>query len=349
MADVLEDSGIAWPHPAMWSQMPQQIYSISPPRKAKARRPDPHGLSPGRRAVSNTGTCPEADKLGADPESSHGLKGLPSYQDCETQYELEDSQWPPMPAMPDPFVDDSRFQSHKKLARDVTSNAQSMPDCYSVESNTSNPIAAHNVPAFPESQFDELMASYSPRKDTRSGTFAAANTRAGSSANTPPTRTSSFCAAEPNSSLYSHKYSRSVSVTTRDPQLKAFRMPSDTSTTSSFSESSMEASELPGKIIRKNPAKYVKSRREGTSSEFEPGFRLRRNSSEDSLSCRSKENQMRDADDPIVISDGKRKRANTRARPKLHIRNGDGNFSPTRKVSRVEGKGELDESVVDYM
>lgn len=167
--------------------------------------------------------------------------------------------------------------------------------------------AAQDTSPLPESQFDELMASYSPHKDTSSGTFASANLK---------------------------MEVRSTAPATRDSELAEVRMDLDSGkrTILSFGES-----EQPSTTIRKSTAKDVKSKME---SNLKSGSKIRK---QPLAGNHGKEIEMRDAEDYVVVGESKRKRASTNSKPRHATTGSDSNCSPTRKVSRVGWTGGLDE------
>lgn len=345
----MEDSGIAWPNPAMWCHMPQRFYSISPPRKAKAktRDPDAHDHSPAHRAVRKDGICTSSDTARPASTSTHELMDPPAQGTRELHYELEDPCWARMPLLPDPFVDDSRYRLRKKLTRVSASDHQSVSGSHPVvpprddDPNhiTTNGVAQDTSP-LPESQFDELMASYSPRKDTSSGTFASTNLKMACAATTPPIQTRFMVASQLKVHSYTDEELCSSAPATRDSQLAEVQMDSDSGKRSVVSNYSFGETELAGTTMRKSTAKDVKSKKENN---LKSDNKIRKQSLADSSCNHGKEMEMRDAEDPVVVGESKRKRTSTNSKPRRVTTSSDSNCSPGRKVSRVGRNGGLDE------
>lgn len=324
----------------MWCQMPHRFYNISPPRKAKAktRDPDAHGHSPAHHVVKKEGICTPSNTARPASTSTHELMHPPAQGTRELHYELEDPCWARMPLLPDPFVDDSRYRLRKKLIGGSASDHQSMTDSHPVvpardddQSHTTTNGAAQDTSPLPESQFDELMASYSPRKDMSSGALAPANLKVAFAANTLPIQT-----------RYTDEELRSTAPATRDSDLAEVQMDPDSGKRSVVSNHSFGKSELPGTTIRNSTAKDIKSKKESNpklksdnKSRKQPWAALSRD--------HGKEIEMRDADDPVVVGESKRKRASKNSKPRQVTTSSDSNCSPTRKVSRVGWNGGLDE------
>ncbi|MCJ1348986.1 hypothetical protein MMC31_007219 [Peltigera leucophlebia] len=317
--DVLEDAGIAWPNPAMWCQMPQRFYSISPPRKVNTRDPDAHEHSPAHRAVRKDRIYTPSDTARPASTSTQELIDQPTAQGTrELHYELEDPCWARMPLLPDPFVDDMSESRPVKQARDDDPN------------HITTNGAAQDTSPLPESQFDELMASYSPRKDTSSGMFASANLKVAGAVNTPPIQTRFMVASELKVHSYNDEELRSTAQTTRDSELAEVQMDPDSGKRSNHS---FGESEQPSTTPRKSTAKDVKSRK-GCNLKSDNKIRKQLLAGN-----HGKEIEMRDAEDPVVVGEGKRKRASTNSKSRQVITSSDSNCSPTRKVSRVEWNG----------
>ena len=325
----------------MWCQIPQRFYSISPPHKTKAktRDLDAHGHSPVHRAVMKDGTCAPADRAKPALTSPHKLVEPPAQGTRELHYELEDLCWARMPFLPDPFVDDSRYRLRKTLTEGSASDHQpvsdshpAVPACDDGPDQITTNGAAQDISPLPESQFDELMASYSPRKDTSSGTFASANLKVVCVANTPPIQNRFMVGSELKNQSYSDENLRSTAPTTCHSELAEVQMDPGSGKRSIVSNSSFGQSELPGTTIRKCTAKCIKSKETILKSDV----KIRKQHLE-------KEIEIRDAEDPVAVGDSKRKRANPKSKQRQATISGDSNCSPTRKASRVGWNGGLDE------
>lgn len=320
--------------------MPQRFYSISPPRKvnAETRDPDAHEHSPAHRAVRKDRIYTPSDIARPASTSTQELIDPPAAQGTrELHYELEDPCWARMPLLPDPFVDDSRYRLRKKLTGGSASDHQSVSESRPVKQardDDPNHIttngAAQDTSPLPESQFDELMASYSPRKDTSSGMFASANLKVAGAVNTPPIQTRFMVASELKVHSYNDEELRSTAQTSRDSELAEVQMDPDSGKRSNHS---FGESKQPSKTPRKSTAKDVKSRK-GCNLKSDNKIRKQLLAGN-----HGKEIEMRDAEDPVVVGEGKRKRASTNSKSRQVITSSDSNCSPTRKVSRVEWNG----------
>lgn len=348
----MEDSGIAWPNPAMWCQMPHRFYSTSPPRKAKAktRDPDAHGHSPAHHVVKKEVICTPSNTARPASTSTHELMHSPAQGAPELHFELEDPCWARMPLLPDPFVDDSRYRVRKRLIGGSASDHQSVTDQSLTDSHpvvpahdddqsqTTTDGAAQDTSPIPESQFDELMASYSPRKNTSSGTLASANLKV---ACTAPIQTRFMAASELKTHSYTDEELRSTAPATSDCRLTDVQIDpdSDSGKRSAVSNHSFGKSELPGTTIRDCMAKDIKSKKEN-NLKLKSDNKMRK---QPLASDHGKEIESGDANDPFVVGESKRKRVSTNPKPRQVTASSDSNCSPTRKVSRVGWNGGLDE------
>ena len=238
----------------MWYQLPQGFCAVPSPHKA-GTDPDAHAHSPRRRDGSEG--------------SSRAASVMLTQPPAMTRPGAQDPHWVPLAELADPFVEDSRpvYKQSPKRALSTSTGDQSMPDYNSLAPASSRHHSSHSegpnaLSENTESQFDELMAAYSPQREM-TGTHAPANTRSSSAANTPPKPLRPSAAAEARAASYSHLNVRSVSVSTRDPQQPPpqLRESSDVSMKSAFST---QVSEHP---VRAKPAAEIKSRKEGRSGE----------------------------------------------------------------------------------
>lgn len=328
----------------MWCQMPQRFYCISPPHKTKATTIDPnaHGQSPVHRAVMKDGTCAPLDQAKPASTIPHELVDSPAQGTRQPHYELEDPCWARMPHLPDPFIDDSRYRLHKRLTEGSAPGRQPVSDSHptvAAPDDDSNQIttngAAQDISPLPESQFDELMASYSPRKNTSSGTLSSANLKVACAANTPPRF---IVGSEENIRSYSDENSRPTAPATRDSELAEAQMEPGSGKGSIVSNRSFGQSERRGTTKRKGSAKDTDSK----ESILKSDHKIRKQPPAGSSRNHGKEIEMREAEDPVAVRDSKRKRANPNSK-RRQVNISDSNCSPTRKASRVGWNGGLDE------
>lgn len=320
--------------------MPQRFYCISPPHKPKATiDPDAHGQSPVHRTVMKYGTCAPLDQAKPASTSPHELVDSPAQGTREPHDELEDPCWARMPHLPDPFIDDSRYQLHKRLSEGSASDRQPGSDSHptvAAHDGDSNQIttigAAQDSSPLPESQFDELMASYSPRKDTSSGTFSSANLKVACAANTPPRL---IVGSELKTRSYSDENLRPTGPATRDSELAEFRNDPGSNKGSIVSNRSFGQSERLGTTKRKSSSKDSNSK----ESVLKSDNKIRE---QHPAGSPRKEIEMREVEDPVAVGDSRRKRANPNSK-RRQATIGDSNCSPTRKTSRIGWNGGLDE------
>ena len=356
MIEALEDSGIAWPNRSMWYQAPQQLFNVSSPQSIEAVNLKMDIHSPCGRSLPKFATCQQVAMSAACPESSHDFMPVPSLGSRELL--LEKPSWTSLSTMLDPFIDDGGYCIHKTDGGQATLEDQTMPDFYHSVTPASSQSSSnyHNIMhiatlgglAPPESQFDELMASLSPRKDSDSGTFAPTNTRANSAANTPPTRTEHAAAAEAADFSYSQGICQPSSVTPWDPSLTLTGEPWTTGARSCYAESAWESMERYGAKARKGPAKDVKGRKEGMDNGHGPPVRAQKRTAADPARCHDREHGRGSGENPVLVSDGKRKRVGKIPASRLPIKDGD-DTSPTRQMSKAGSFAELTEDTYPAM
>lgn len=271
----------------MWRQPPQQTYNVPSPHKIEGTDSDAHGHSPRRRDGSK-----DSSRM-----DSRGLLPPPA---------IPDPYWSSTPTLPDPFIEIEKHPKLKKGASQLSSEDQSMPDYprpftplskLNSNSHAVGPYGACGALGPDESQFEELMASYSPGKNAISGTLAPANTRA-SSATSPPDQLLRLSAAETRDSSYEYEDSHSISMTIQDPRL----LPTRESSSASMKSNYLDFSDEPVG----SPAKSIRGKKEGRASDANLSTRMERNLSARSSSSHEQE-MTRDADE-ISLSGGKRKR-----------------------------------------
>ena len=199
-----------------------------------------------------------------------------------------------------------------------------------------------------ESQFDDVMAGFSPsrKQSALSGISAPSNTRASSAANTPPGLHAPSSTLAGSGAVLFEGHPRSVSVTTRDPPPSIARVPSDTirkqsetrKNESSHSDAHENAKEKTEATIRKKPVGRPRGRKEGRSSEQGldvPINETERRASTGSVNANAKA-KADESDDKI--GDGKRKRVSSTFGSKVPLKDRAENahlLSPTRKVSKT--------------
>ena len=195
-----------------------------------------------------------------------------------------------------------------------------------------------------ESQFNEMMASFSPlRNESVSGISAPSNTRVNSAANTPPGAHLRPSAAALSRALSYEDHNRAVAMTTRDPPPPYTRAPSAVKPHSATGKSDSRQSESPNHpneraegTVRKKPVGRPRSRKEGKTSEptLEGAGNTQRRRSMDSITAGGKEN----TESEEKIGDGKRKRVSGVVGAKVALEERVENpdlLSPSRKVSRT--------------
>lgn len=210
-----------------------------------------------------------------------------------------------------------------------------------------------------ESQFNDMIASFSPRKNSStSGISAPSNTRVNSAANTPPFKPNlASVAAQDRASSYSG-HPRSVSVTIRDPPPNTRQgsyidtKPSlvfPTSLASLINDNFGGDQQQLETVIKKTPAEKPKGRKEGRTSEVGvldgPVNKTQRKGS--TSDPEGKEN-IKNCD--AKISDGKRKRSTKVVGSKIALEDrlaNHENSSPTGKASKIGRRESPSKTLVD--
>lgn len=195
-----------------------------------------------------------------------------------------------------------------------------------------------------ESQFNELMASFSPlRNESVSGISAPSNTRVNSAANTPPGAHLRPSAAALSRALSYEDHNRAVAMTTRDPPPPYTRAPSAVKSHSASGKSDSRQSESPHHpneraegTVRKKPVGRPRGRKEGKTTEptLEGAGNTQRRRSMDFTTAGGKEN----TESEEKIGDGKRKRVSGVVGVKVALEERVENpdlLSPSRKISRT--------------
>lgn len=307
----------------MWVQVPQQLYSLSVPLDHEPIDPNAHGHSPRGKSNDINGALTR-------PDRAHELMSHAPYPTPGIKADFEDSFLPAMTLFQDPFVDDDNSGIHGTTNGRECSEDQYMPD----HSRSITPAS--------KNQFDELVATLSSRKDITGGLLAPANTRVGSAANTPSGQRLSSIGAEWRVFGSSHGILHSASVTTRDVSPEASQEPSGVEMASGISEPWLDMIEQPGLRVQMSPTKEVKGRKEGMSRNLEHPFGREKGFLAPDLFRRSgKENKPGSAENPFVVSEGKRKRSGTVLDSLSPIHQEGNGSSPTRKVIRTGWEREL--------
>lgn len=320
---ILEDSKVAWPNPGMWCQV-SELYNLAARRDYEPTDADAHGHSLRGQGKDASTTLTHADtacEFTAQPPSR--TPGIRS--------EFGDAFLPVMTSFPDPFVDDGK----PGISR-MSNGREGSEDQYMSDHTRSITPASKN-------QFDDLVASLSARKDISGGLLAPANTRVSSAANTPRNQSGASIEAEWRVFAHSHGISRSASLTMRDAPPKARQEPSDIGMESGISEPwlDMVMVEQPGLRVQMSPTKEVKGRKEGMSRNLEHPLPKPKRALADLFRRNGKENREGSAENPFVVSEGKRKRSNPGTNLMLPIHQGGSGSSPTRKAIRTEWEEEL--------
>ncbi|MCJ1374044.1 hypothetical protein MMC20_005274 [Loxospora ochrophaea] len=348
--DILESTGIAWPNARMWYQPSQPIYSFSSPLDFGIVEPDLHAHSPRRRSGllshSRERTVPIL------PSASSFFSPMPPPPAPNLRSDVKEPDWS-LPSVIDPFVEHvPSFVPSRRIGR---SSDEEMPDY----SRPLTPASSRNTDwgglSRPSSalqnsscQLEELTNALDSRNTVSNETVGLAKSKVSSAANTPPIQTRPSAAAEARAASYPQMSTRTVSLTSKD-LLLATRDSSDTSMKSGFSEDQVESKEQRDTKIHLRPARQVKGRKEGRGSDeiLSNG----RGKSLNGCVCQGqKENTKATVETTVVISDGKRKRADTvsgsGAPASIDDEEEAINSSPTRKPSRKQQRGPLSGNVV---
>ena len=207
-----------------------------------------------------------------------------------------------------------------------------------------------------ESQFNDLIAAFSPRKNSSlSGISAPSNTRVNSAVNTPPLQLNRDSAAAKDRASSYAGHSRSVSVTTRDPPPPTNQSRRNGTGSSNFpaklppdvKRETTDAKSQPETAIRKKPVGKPKGRKEGRTSEANelevPANKSQRRATIGAASAQGNEHD--NATSTENLGEGKRKRVTNVIGSEVVLETrpvNDENPSPTRKVSKID----LDESPI---
>lgn len=264
---------------------------------------------------------------------------------------MSELDWATIPHMQDRFIEGHKAQVPRRFATRISASDESMPDySHSITPRSSRDPSLHDIQNVhggaalqQESQFEELMAAFSPAKT--SGTQAPPTTRVSSATNSPPMilKTS----GDPEVRITSfHGQPRAVSMTTREAPPSSARAPSDVSMKSRCSEPQTGEKEKAHPKIKVTPASEVKSRKEGKGSELG----LSKSTGERKVSTGSNGRSHRDTtsrkgEQSASKSDSKRKRASLVSMTNLLSENSEEpESSPSRKVSKRGRQDGLDDS-----
>lgn len=346
IVEVLEDSGIAWPNPGMWYQ-PPHLYSIPSPRTMETLDPSTHGHSP-CHVEKRYGTTGGAQASENPPLISHGHIPPMELQSHEPQ--TKDPYWSPTPPLPDPFVDNEKQLISKKRIGRLSSEDQLMLD-YSrsitpassrnLSSHTAGPNTTKGSPPPEESQFEELMAAFSPHEDTIGRAFTSAHTRAGNKVSSPPTQPNSSTTPETRISSCSYVQNRSASVTTQE-LLPILSRRSPNESPAPYSTEFVAISKGPSEP-NTNMTEDIKERMEGRTSYLEFSSIVHNASSMRPNNSHERNDDGDSQERSISASDAKRKRGNRILCTQSAIRNeAHASPSPSRKFSKIESKSGYD-------
>ena len=340
---VLEDAGIAWPNAGMWHQTTQQIYTPSSPSRSGATDPDAHAHSPRRRRAFREPNQDAPIAIAPVKLLSQASMPPPTLRNAMAG----NSNWTTVPLMQDLCFEGYRQQVPRRFATRVSTSDQSMPDySHSITPRSSRDPSLQTMQidgtaTQHESQFEELMAAFSPAK--ASGTQAPPTTRVSSATNSPLKTLKPVSDAEVRITSY-HGQPRAVSMTTREVPPSSARVPTDVSMKSRISESQAEEKEKAHPKIKVAPATEIKGRKEGKSSEVNPSKLV----GEKRISTGSNERRVKDTthqneDHDASANECKRKRASMTSIMNVLAENSEGpDSSPSRKVSKKGRKDGLD-------
>lgn len=334
---MLEDCGVAWPNPGMWYPDPQHSYGVTMPRQLEVGHSGAHGYFPSFRDIPNDNLHIHSATAMAPLGNSHTLSAQPALG--ISGQPLNDIIWRPLSPlfMPDPSLDDNMDQKPVLSTKYESFDDLAVPHHFSSPSTTTTTqnVANHNYSEVPVSwqltpttrRFEEWMASFPHDEDEA---FALADMGITNPADTPPLHQQIFAPDELGAGLYHHEQPRAVPVTTRDPPPPGIREPSDVSMSWGQSET-LEPTGTPVGMVKRKPTLKIRSKKEGVALS-----RKKRvvEAAAGAETVEKKESQ----EGPIDRREGKRKRSKAlTALPPMNA-NENGSLSPTRKVSRVDGK-----------
>lgn len=326
----------------MWYPPSQQLCTPSSPPKSRATDPDAHAHSPRRRNASRE-VHSNAVVATVPPRLLSQAMMPPPLRIGQTG----ESVWTTAPHMLPYHIEARNHHAPKGWRLHMSPSDVSMPDySHSITPTSSRDPSLHDVHYVHdgsvqqhESQFEELMAAFSPVKS--SGTLAPPTTRVSSAANSPPSTLRSSGGPEVRITSF-HKQPRAVSVTTRDAPQPSIRQPSDISMHSRFSEAHADEKMEARPMIKLTPAHEVKGRKEGRGSDFGLTSSIGQGKSLTSSSTRRHKSSTNASEEnsAFTASDSKRKRASMTSIANMLSETSDGpGSSPSRKVSK---KGQPD-------
>ncbi|KAL8919014.1 MAG: hypothetical protein Q9172_005169 [Xanthocarpia lactea] len=345
---ILEDTGIAWPNAGMWYQPSQLLHAPPSPCKVGAMDGDAHAHSPRRRNASSGYNTNCAATLVAPRMLMNDAMPPPARRSAL----MNDRSWLPNHHMQDPFTEQNRHQAPRQWGTRVSTSDDSMPDySHSVTPRSSRDPSLQEAQGIhggsvlqQDSQFEELMAAFSPAKTN--GTQAPPTTRVSSASNSPPIAYRALGGASARGESFQGGLPRSVSMTTREAPPRAAREVSDVSMTSRFSEKSCVSErqapegEHGHAKVRPNPADEVKGRKEGRSSE--PGLLAPPSRQSGTVKRRQKSMTSTGEDSSAATGDIKRRREGVTSVSDLLSEPSQGlGSSPSRKISKTMSKDSL--------
>ncbi len=332
----------------MWYQPSQPLHAPLSPCKVGAMEADAHAHSPRRRNASSGYNTNCAATLVAPRMLMNDAMPPPARRSAL----MNDRSWLPNPHMQDPFTEQHRHQAPRQWGTRVSTSDDSMPDySHSITPRSSRDPSLQEAQGIhggsvlqQDSQFEELMAAFSPAKTN--GTQAPPTTRVSSASNSPPTAYRALGGPSSKGESFQGGLPRSVSMTTREAPPRTAREVSDVSMKSRFSEKSCVSErqapegEHGHAKVRPNPANEVKGRKEGRSSE--PGLLAPPSRQSGTVKRRQKSMTSTGEDSSAVSGDIKRKREGVTSVSDLLSEPSEGlGSSPGRKISRTMSKDSL--------
>lgn len=322
----------------MWYQASQQIHAPSSPPKLGATDPDAHAHSPRRRHASRE-VIGNAAVVTLPPRLlSQAMMPPPALRSGQT----DDFNWTTAVPTQQYPGEGRKHQVPRRWGTHISTSDESMPDySQSITPRSSRDPSLHDINvlhdgpvAQQESQFEELMAAFSPAKT--SGTQAPPTSRVSSAANSPPLRLKTSGSPEVRITSFASQ-PRAVSITTRDAPPPSTRQSSGISMMSRSSEIQAGDKGKAQPRIQVTPANEVKGRKEGKGSDLHPASSPGQMKALTVSSARRQKSTTETTEERSTwdANDGKRKRASMTSISNILSENSDGpGSSPSRKVSK---------------
>lgn len=328
----------------MWHQATQQLYAPSSPCNIGVVDPDAHAHSPRRRHTFRELNSNAAAAI-IPPRLLSQTNGPPA---AHRSTMMSHSNWATVPLLQEHFIEGHKSQMPRRIPTRISISDDSMPDySYSNTPRSSRDPSLNDLqniydkPAVQqESQFEELMAVFSPAKP--SGTQAPPTTRVSSATNSPPMSLRNSDGPEIRITSH-HSQPRAVPLITCEAVPPSARVPSDTSMNSRFSESQVGEKVKAHPRIKMVPATEVKGRKEGKGSEHNSSTSIGEGEmSTESTGSRPKSTTNKSGEYSTSPKDSKRKRASLTSVTNQVSEDSEGpQSSPSRKTSK---KGRKDVS-----